>query len=131
MKKVLISLACLALVAFAEDTKIVDNGNIKLFTIELQEDLHVKAKEASLFSFVNDGCLYTFRATVVEDSRIELKDGNKQCGKSEVKVPVLALSKEVLVVGEDGKFGILGNKLKDESVIVKKGRRLSVVDGLN
>lgn len=131
MKKVLMVLACLAIMAVAGDTKVVDNGNTKIFTIELQENLLVKAKEDSLFSFINDGCIYIFRATVVEDKRIELKEGNKQCGKSEVKVPTIALNKEVLVVGEDGKFGILGTKLEDKSVIIKKGRKLTVFDGLN
>lgn len=130
MKKVLMSLACLAIMAVAGDTKVVDNGNTKIFTIELQEDLHVEKNEDSLFSFIknDDGCLYVFRATVIEDNRIELKDGNKQCGKDEVRVPTL---KKVLVTGEDGMFGILGTKLEDKSVVVKKGRRFSVLDGLN
>lgn len=130
MKRVLMSLTCLAIMAVAGDTKVVDNGKTKLFTIELQEDLHVKAEEDSLFSFINDDCFYMFRATIVEDSRIAFKSLKKQCGKSEVRVPIPS-SKEVVVTGEDGSFGILGTKLKDESVIVKKGRKLSVLDGLN
>jgi len=127
MKKVLMSLACLAIMAVAGETKVVDNGSTKIFTIELQDDLHVKAKEDSLFSFINDDCFYMFRATIVEDSRIAFKSLKKQCGKSEVRVPIPS-SKEVLVVGEDGKFGILGTKLENKSVIVKKGRKLSVFD---
>lgn len=130
MKKILISLACLAITAVAGDTKIVDNGNTKIFTIELQEDLHVAKNEDSLFMFIHNDCFYMFRATIVEDNRIAFKSAKKQCGKSEVKVP-LPSSKEALVTGEDGNFGILGAKLEDKSVIIKKGRKLTVFDGLN
>jgi len=126
MKKVLMSLACLAIMAVAGETKVVDNGSTKIFTIKLQDDLHVKAKEDSLFSFIYDGCQYTFRATVVEDRRIEFKEGNKQCGKSEVGVPVF--TKEILVTGEDGMFAILGTKMEDKSVFIKKGRKLTIFD---
>lgn len=87
MKKLLMSLACLAITAVAGDTKIIDNGNTKIFTIELHEDLHVAKNEDSLFMFIHNDCFYMFRATIVEDNRIAFKSAKKQCGKSEVKVP--------------------------------------------
>lgn len=121
MKKILMSLACLVIMAVAGDTK--------LFTIELQEDLHVIKNEDALFRFIHNDCLYMFRTTIIKDNRIALKDGQKQCGKNKVTVP--SFTKEILVTGEDGMFGILGTKLEDKSVIVKKGRKLSVLDGLN
>lgn len=130
MKKVLFSLVCLVTVAFTGDVKVVDNGNTKIFTIELQEDLHVAKNEDSLFMFIHNDCFYMFRATIVEDNRIAFKSAKKQCGTSEVKVP-LPSSKEVLVTGEDGNFGILGTKQEDKSIIVKKGRKLTIFDGLN
>lgn len=130
MKKALLSLACLVIVVVAGDTKVVDSGKAKIFTIELHEDLHVMKNEDSLFAFINDDCLYIFRATIVEERRIALKEGARQCKNDQDKVKV-PTTKKVLIAGEDGMLNILGTKLGDESVIVKKGRKLSVVDGLN
>lgn len=124
------SLACLAIMAIAGETKTEDNGNTKIFTIELQEDLHVAKNKDSLFMFIHNDCFYMFRATIVEDNRIAFTSTRKQCGESEVIVP-LPSSKEALVAGEDGNFGILGTKLEDKSVIIKKGRKLTVFDELN
>jgi|GEM_PF-5102487 len=115
-------------------TKLLKNIETTTFELELKEDdFLVKKDKDSVFAFEHDGCAYVFRATIVivvtkakEEYRISLQDGKRICSDL---AKDNASPRKITVAGEDGDaHGILGERLKDGSVLLKKGRKLTIFD---